>query len=957
MAGSKNSISTGQKTTYIDSSGNKQAGYTAPASTTSNTAYTDALVASRAAAASAPRTAVSQPAATTTQTSANFEAKLNKALNTQASAAQQAASTPAAQQATSTPASTASSTVYKDYVKNHKTEKATTQQPSTQAGTAQITKLPRYTETTPQATALPRNTNETPQYTTMPRTISTDNYSKKLDEKLQAQSARKAASQATGAKDVFVNPTTQAASAAPAATAPYKTTYRDGYGNVYTGWIINGKTYQDEAGTKEVPVGSYVTDANGNVWRKGYGNDSQLVSSTNPDYHYDYMEGVQSTTSQPFTDPATGYSGYIVSNPLKGVYYIEDSQHHQIGYITTDGVYHSAYYDSDYDKSMSSAAKDVLTGQGVQFNGDGIVKIANGQDQNMERTYLLNQFSAALENGEDATEILAQLGVTRENAQPGTPIAEYFEELDAAKGGAGASGNQRATGATGAGSGTSSALYKEQQDRAIRQIEREQSIQSIQENLAQAGTASGQSFQLSPTQTGTASGQNYSTVLQDLENQLKDVDDLLEQAKADNDALHTQQLEQIRARIEEQIATLNEQYQALNRQLYVDYMKSRRDLPQLLAAQGYTGGLRESSMLGLETAYSENLAQNERERMSGIRDIEAGGLDNEMTLAIENAKAQQEAEERAYDRAAKIRAAIIEQKNYEDKQERESQEKNQQLAQQQINAYLSAGGSPAGIPAELLAVSGLSPSYVNTIAANVARQRELEEQQRERQWTLEDQQRERQWALEDQQRELEAQTRAQNQVNSYLSAGIGSESIPADLLAASGYDTAYLDALIGKQAAATAEPKLTAAQVNAAIKEGNLSPQVLADYEYYYGAPYQTAAPAATAAAASGGGGYDNAGLSMEQVKQIQRQAGLTGSAVDGKWGSQTTAAVGMTAAQYTGNGGATPASIAAGVKNIINNGGAYAYEDAANYAYAYVANGLIDENTAAAIVADAMKK
>ena len=318
-------------------------------------------------------------------------------------------------------------------------------------------------------------------------------------------------------------------------------------------------------------------------------------------------------------------------------------------------------------------------------------------------------------------------------------------------------------------------------------------------------------------------------------------------------------------------------------------MKSRRDLPQLLAAQGYTGGLRESSMLGLETAYGENLAQNERERMSGIRSIEAGGLDNELTLAIENAKAQQDAEDRAYERAAKIRAAIIEQKNYEDKQEREARQQEQQLAQQQINAYLSAGGDPAGIPADLLAISGLSSSYVGAIADNVARQRQQEDQ-----------------AL------------AQQQISSYLKAGGTYSGIPDDLLAASGYSTEYIKALSGEN-----QPKLTAAQVNSAIKDGNLTPQVLADYEYYYGQPYQVATPAPASAGTSGGGGYDNAGLTTEQVKQIQRQAGLTGSAVDGKWGSQTTAAVGMTAAQYTGNGGGT-----------------YTYQDALKDMAAYAAAG-----------------
>ena len=65
-----------------------------------------------------------------------------------------------------------------------------------------------------------------------------------------------------------------------------------------------------------------------------------------------------------------------------------------------------------------------------------------------------------------------------------------------------------------------------------------------------------------------------------------------------------------------QIAALGEQYQGTNRQLYRDYMNSRRVLPQQMAAQGYNGGLTESSMLRLNNAYSEGLNENERARLA-----------------------------------------------------------------------------------------------------------------------------------------------------------------------------------------------------------------------------------------------------------------------------------------------------------------------------------------------------
>ena len=148
-----------------------------------------------------------------------------------------------------------------------------------------------------------------------------------------------------------------------------------------------------------------------------------------------------------------------------------------------------------------------------------------------------------------------------------------------------------------------------------------------------------------------------------LRDQLAQVDALLEQARSSNDDAYALQLEQLRNRIQLQIDSLNEQYQGINRQLYVDYMMGRRDLPQQLAAMGYTGGLRESSLLNLQNNYEGQLAENERSRLAGIRDIESGGLDKELTLGIENIKDNQQAQDKAYDRATAVRAQMLSQLN------------------------------------------------------------------------------------------------------------------------------------------------------------------------------------------------------------------------------------------------------------------------------------------------------
>ena len=88
-----------------------------------------------------------------------------------------------------------------------------------------------------------------------------------------------------------------------------------------------------------------------------------------------------------------------------------------------------------------------------------------------------------------------------------------------------------------------------------------------------------------------------------------------EQVAANNAAL-----ENARQRAQEatdaQIAAMNEGYRGTNRQLYRDYMERQRVLPQQMAAQGYSGGLTESSRLRLGNAYQEALAENERARIA-----------------------------------------------------------------------------------------------------------------------------------------------------------------------------------------------------------------------------------------------------------------------------------------------------------------------------------------------------
>lgn len=95
---------------------------------------------------------------------------------------------------------------------------------------------------------------------------------------------------------------------------------------------------------------------------------------------------------------------------------------------------------------------------------------------------------------------------------------------------------------------------------------------------------------------------------------------LYQTAYDDQIAANNAALEAARQRAQEatdaQVAALADQYAGTNRQLYRDYMNSRRVLPQQLAAMGYNGGLSESSMLRLNNSYEEGLNENERARLA-----------------------------------------------------------------------------------------------------------------------------------------------------------------------------------------------------------------------------------------------------------------------------------------------------------------------------------------------------
>ena len=78
---------------------------------------------------------------------------------------------------------------------------------------------------------------------------------------------------------------------------------------------------------------------------------------------------------------------------------------------------------------------------------------------------------------------------------------------------------------------------------------------------------------------------------------------------------------------------INLNYDKANRDAYVNMMMAKKDLPQQMAANGLTGGLTESSLLGLRSDYGNTYAENERGRVSAINDIRTSAQESAADIA------------------------------------------------------------------------------------------------------------------------------------------------------------------------------------------------------------------------------------------------------------------------------------------------------------------------------------
>lgn len=220
-----------------------------------------------------------------------------------------------------------------------------------------------------------------------------------------------------------------------------------------------------------------------------------------------------------------------------------------------------------------------------------------------------------------------------------------------------------------------------------------------------------------------AEGASGSTSINYLNQLLDKLNSTYQQQLADADSASAAATQQAINKIQQQIESLNQQYQSTNKQLYADYMLSKKNLPQQLAALGYTGGLTESSLMGLDTSYGASLAENERNRLTDVSNLESGISDAELQAAQDLATQRQSINSDYLSNYATYAQVLQQQKNYENEQAQEeaSNEADNELAVAKVKAQYGdftgmAAIYGADVAAAMKAEYDTSKTYTPTVS-------------------------------------------------------------------------------------------------------------------------------------------------------------------------------------------------------------------------------------------------
>ena len=218
---------------------------------------------------------------------------------------------------------------------------------------------------------------------------------------------------------------------------------------------------------------------------------------------------------------------------------------------------------------------------------------------------------------------------------------------------------------------------------------------------------------LSKGQTVTYTGKDGSTALgympaggSYLDSMLGQLQELYQSSLENNNTAYAAQLKQAMAALERQRESVDEQYQDAQKQLYIDMMIQKKQAPQQLSAMGYNGGLTESSLLGIDRDYEQNMLANEEAKNQALADLTYQEIAAQSDNAVAKAQAQQTAQENYLSNYMSILAQLQEQANYERELALSAQSDAQTQAQNALAYLQKAGITPTA--AQLMAAYGLS---------------------------------------------------------------------------------------------------------------------------------------------------------------------------------------------------------------------------------------------------------
>ena len=160
------------------------------------------------------------------------------------------------------------------------------------------------------------------------------------------------------------------------------------------------------------------------------------------------------------------------------------------------------------------------------------------------------------------------------------------------------------------------------------------------------------------------------------------------------------------AQLTAQKTAANESYDDYARQAYRDKMGAERDIGQYLGARGITGGAAESTVLGLNTSYADELRRIEQSRRETLSALDQAISEAQLTGDLKNAQAAAE--------AAKEQASLYAQEMAERKAAAAAQEQSEraEAKEQQSWARTLAG--------QMLA-AGRMPDDATLAAAGITR--------------------------------------------------------------------------------------------------------------------------------------------------------------------------------------------------------------------------------------------